>query len=73
MIEKHNRLIEEQDFFEEDSNFDFFKFKVFFIFNLCLFLFTFFLCKKNSNLCLFLGAFATLELVKIEDSFYVVA
>jgi len=73
MIEKHNILIEEQDFFEEDSNFDFFKFKVFFIFNLCVFLLTFFLCKKNSNLCLSLGAFVALKLVRIEDSLYVVA
>jgi hypothetical protein len=73
MMEKHNILIEERDFFEEDSNFDFFKFKVFFIFNLCLFLRTFFLCKKISNLCLSLGAFAVLELVRIEDLFYVVA
>jgi hypothetical protein len=24
MIEKHNKLIEEQDFFKEDSNYDFF-------------------------------------------------
>jgi hypothetical protein len=28
MIEEHNGLIDKQDFFEEDSNFDFFWFQI---------------------------------------------
>jgi hypothetical protein len=57
MIKEHNRLIEEQDFFEKDSNSHFFWFQIQVFFH-PQFVFIFvninFFCKKNSNYVCFL-------------------